>query len=444
MFYRVPIWLVLLLGLTLLLVFWGITAAGYHAVTVGSQNAIAKLGAEIISYPTTAKRVLSVLADPGFDSRATQVRANETSKHTPNGVPDDTYLLLLSRYDGDRKTGVVEVIEPESNAIIHTYVPDHEELFNNPNIPKHLFDALKVDAATNRFRIMHPLILNDGTLVSHSEGTPLFAINPCGAVVWVNSEDRFHHSIKPGLGKTIWVSSFMDPLSATSAPFVITRPNFREDAITQLNHDGEILYQKSLVEIVEEDGRFSHHIFATHDPFHLNDIEPALSDGPFWKAGDVFLSLAGTSEIILFRPNSSKIIKILKGPFSAQHDVNIISDTQISFFNNNLYGPDNRNSNVVIYDFETQKFSFPLKDTMTSIDLYTYSQGLVDGVGSPVILIEEQNRGTVFLLRSDGSVLSKFINKSRDGIVYGLNWSRLINDKDSVVQLKKSLGAQSC
>ena len=81
---------------------------------------------------------------------------------------------------------------------------------------------------------------------------------------------------------------------------------------------------------------------------------------------------------------------------------------------------------------------------MTSIDLYTYSQGLVDGVGSPVILIEEQNRGTVFLLRSDGSVLSKFINKSQDGIVYGLNWSRLMNDKDLVVRLKKSLGAQSC
>ena len=65
------------------------------------------------------------------------------------------------------------------------------------------------------------------------------------------------------------------------------------------------------------------------DPIHLNDIEPILKDGPFWKKGDVFLSIRDQSMIVLFRPTTNKILNVIQGPFNMQHDIDIISDEEI-------------------------------------------------------------------------------------------------------------------
>ena len=71
------------------------------------------------------------------------------------------------------------------------------------------------------------------------------------------------------------------------------------------------------------------------DPIHLNDIEPALYDSKYWKKGDLFLSSRHQSAIIHYRPEINKVINYLTGPFSQQHDVDIISDEEISIFDNN-------------------------------------------------------------------------------------------------------------
>ena len=44
------------------------------------------------------------------------------------------------------------------------------------------------------------------------------------------------------------------------------------------------------------------------DGLHLNDIQPALTDSPYWKKGDLFLSLRHKSLILLYRPSTGKII----------------------------------------------------------------------------------------------------------------------------------------
>ena len=76
------------------------------------------------------------------------------------------------------------------------------------------------------------------------------------------------------------------------------------------------MYNKSVTEIL-----FEHNLenmiigklnTFSNDPIHLNDIEPVFKDGPFWKKGDVFLSLRHQSIIILFRPNTNKMSVINK------------------------------------------------------------------------------------------------------------------------------------
>ena len=73
----------------------------------------------------------------------------------------------------------------------------------------------------------------------------------------------------------------------------------------------------------------------TDDPIHLNDIEPVRKDGPYWRKGDLFLSLRSPSTVMLYRPSTNKVIWRKDGPWSKQHDVDILDDHRISIFNNN-------------------------------------------------------------------------------------------------------------
>ena len=105
-------------------------------------------------------------------------------------------------------------------------------------------------------------------------------------------------------------------------------------AVTKISPDGKILYNKSVTQIfLDNDYKylvFGQWIESFNDTIHLNDIQPVLKDGLYWKKGDVFLSMRRLSMIMHFRPSTNKIINIITGPFYQQHDVDIISNKEIS------------------------------------------------------------------------------------------------------------------
>ena len=74
------------------------------------------------------------------------------------------------------------------------------------------------------------------------------------------------------------------------------------------------------------------------------------------EKGDLFLSIRNLSAIIHYRPKTNKVINYIVGPFIQQHDVDIISDKEISIFNNNNSFINNQYSEVLIYNFETRVF----------------------------------------------------------------------------------------
>ena len=72
--------------------------------------------------------------------------------------------------------------------------------------------------------------------------------------------------------------------------------------------------------------------------------------------------------VILYRPSTNKIIKIIEGNFFNQHDVDIIDDKRISIYNNNVFiDSENKrnvtNSEIIIYNFESDKFSKKFEET---------------------------------------------------------------------------------
>ena len=62
-----------------------------------------------------------------------------------------------------------------------------------------------------------------------------------------------------------------------------------------------------------------------------------------------------------------KLINYIKGPFNQQHDVDIISNKEISIFNNNNFLINNEYSEILIYNFETGLFSKMFNEQLKEI-----------------------------------------------------------------------------
>jgi len=275
-------------------------------------------------------------------------------------------LLLLSRYDGDIMRSVVEIVDLNNFEILHTYKPDINEINNKTDTSREEFKRLLVDKNPKRYLMIHPLIDEYGNLIFQSMSSPLVKVDYCSDLLWINDEDKFHHGNNFDHDGNYWVPSKGFPFTVNEEIVGKEDEKFVDDIINKVSPDGKIIYQKSVPQILIENG-YTYLLFAqggkfNKDPIHLNDIEPVLNDSSYMKTGDVFLSSRHLSMIIHFRPMTNELINILTGPFYHPHDVDIISDKEISIFNNNSFYTVNgekilTNSEVVIYNFETKTYS---------------------------------------------------------------------------------------
>ena len=85
-----------------------------------------------------------------------------------NGISNlqESYLLL-SRYDGDLKEGIVELVDLTNFEILHTWNPDFDQ-FNSLVNKDYEFKYLDRDGNNSRQIPGNPLLTNDGGLVFNS------------------------------------------------------------------------------------------------------------------------------------------------------------------------------------------------------------------------------------------------------------------------------------
>ena len=142
------------------------------------------------------------------------------------------------------------------------------------------------DKSVDRMRPMHPMLLANGDLLIH-DNTPLSRIDGCGRPRWV-IDGIFHHSLERAADGTLWI------------PYRLTRSNvpgvgakFADEALAQVDEKGRLIRVERLIEILDRNdlGGLWRGRPYEEDPFHLNDIEPVLTSGPYWQRGDVILSL---------------------------------------------------------------------------------------------------------------------------------------------------------
>ena len=367
---------------------------------------------------------------------------------------DGTYnseesYLLLSRYDGDLKEGIVELIDLTNFEVLHTWNPDINA-FNDLVKNDYEFKYLKRDNNNSRQILLHPKMTADGGLF-FGQYLPLIKIDHCSNLVFQNNHNRFHHSIETDIDENIWFPSVMYPQSLPIEKVgrdIIEDLGYQDDAIVKLSPDGEILFEKSVSQIFIDNGLeyllFAHGNDFEEDPIHLNDIQPVNYDGKYWKQGDVFLSLRSQSMVILYRPSTNQIIWKGTGPFFDQHDVNILDDHRISVFNNNvkLFKSSREvdgSNEVIIYNFKTEEYSKYLAESLIKNYVKTPVSGRGKILPNGDLFVEETSQGRALYFNADGSLRWTHVNRSDNGNVYRLGWSRILYAKDDMQTVNKFL-----
>lgn len=437
MFKKIEIW-ILYLTILLSILFAICFGVLVRQELIGSTKAgwVSKTALTLAEIPVNLKRLL--IKDLVVEDRFPNLDGfNGTSNF------EETYLLL-SRYDGDLKEGVVELVDLRSFKVLHSWNPDIDA-FNDLVEKNDEFKYLQRDNNNKRHILRHPELTKDGQLLFRNIGTPLRKIDACSNLVFQNTQDAFHHSIETDIDGNIWVPSYTYPQSLPIEKVgrdIREEGGFIDDSIVKLSPSGEILFEKSVSQIFIDNG-LEYLLFSVgdrifdRDPIHLNDIQPANFDGEFWNKGDVFLSLRHQSMVLLYRPSTNEVIWKGTGLFFHQHDVNILNSHRISIFNNNSKnfvdgGVVDGHNEVIIYDFKTNEYSSYFEDSLIENDVRTITQGRGQILSNGNLFIEESDYGRVLFFNKDGSLKWTHVNRADDGNVYAVGWSRILYTAEEI------------
>lgn len=426
-FAKVEVWVLLaiaILGLGLTVLFGAMVLdgqAGGRRFGAASQVALTVAGVpETLVQMIRAKDPMAALPMAGLDGRSGWT-------HDPAIDPGLDGFVLLSRFDGDRQRHVIELRELPGGEVRHSWWPDAEALLGDVGGPGQI-EVQPGDIA--RWRAIHPYPLEDGGLIVKNHYSPLFRLDACAREVWRNASQTFHHSTESDGTGNFWVPGVERPSRIDG---VVN--SFQDDVIALVDSSGRVLQQRSVAQVLINNGLmplvFTLGVYVD-DPLHLNDIQPVLEDGPYWKAGDLFLSLRKRSMVLLYRPSTDAVVWYRIGPWLSQHDVDILDDHRIAVFNNNIFDKgrgaySDGVSDVVIYDFATDTTSTPFHAGMERNGVVSREEGLITILPSGLVFAEQETAGRVLIVNAEGDLAAEFVNRAGNGAVYRLGWSRWLD-----------------
>lgn len=352
-----------------------------------------------------------------------------------NNLEYDIFALNASF---DSSKWIIRLVNLRNDSTIYKWHLDEDKYFNTGRAFSHAEPRL-------------PILLKDTSLILHNdESRNLFRLDANSKVLWHSSEYRFHHAINLDSDGNIWTCT-LDLEHSTSHD-----NQYQDNYLTQVDsHNGKVLYHKSLTKILfENDLSYLIHGYTNDimrmgiDPLHLNDIEPVLQDGTYWNEGDLFISLRNRSMILLYRPSTNKIIRIIQGPFFNQHDIDILSDSTISMFNNNVTSLEetsfktddnseylllpnsslNVSAEVLVYNLIDSSFSSLYPDQFVEHQIFTRTQGLHHILPNGDLFVESYSEGKVFIFNERSTLLKKYVNRPANGFVEPPHWMRIYNN----------------
>jgi outer membrane protein assembly factor BamB len=174
------------------------------------------------------------------------------------------------------------------------------------------------------------------------------------------------------------------------------------------------------------------------DPIHINQITPALSNGPYWQRGDLLISSRHTSTVYLYRPSTGKIIWHQQGPWLNQHSAQFYNDHGIAVFGNDVYAGKllstfiykEGHNQIYLYDFKTKHTNKPQSDALSRLKPMTITEGRSRVLEDKSIFIEETNNGRLLKLNPSGKLMWSYINTYDKNYLGVVSWSRYLTHKE--------------
>ena len=450
LFRKVELWVVGVVAVFLLLVAFafGVVVLG---VAEGSKRfgTVGRFAHTVASIPSEAKREVELLLRGDLANMSTGLserfpgRSGWTFFDARIEAGVDGYLFH-SRHDGDVRHHVFELVDLVSGETVHRIDLDVTVLFRDGRRDSPYSNP--EDWKPDRFQALHPLALDNGDILVKGLRTPMVRMTPCGEPSWTLDKNMFHHTTEAGPDGHYWSSTWVEPHRVEGL-----RENFLDPGLVQFSAEGEILYDRSLTALMLKHG-LGYMLFSAgkyyNDPLHLNDVQPVFEDGPYWKRGDIFVSLRHISTIMQIRPSTDEIIWFQQGPWAAPHDVDIIDQTTISVFNNNMYnfgygGFVDGHSDITFYDFATDTVSSPYAEALVAQDFWTEAAGIFTLMPGGHYYVDEADSGRTLIMTADGELAAEHINRAENGLVYHTGWSRYMNRADGD-RFLKNLKAAKC
>jgi len=353
----------------------------------------------------------------------------------------DPGYILLTAFDERLKRPVVRLMRLGDGAVIRQYAPDIDAVNRRSTFRSDLTD-LKRDRNVTLNLMMHPLLMPDGGLITH-DSSPLARFDACGRLAWM-IDGIFHHSVERDADGNIW-ASFRLP----HAKIPDVGPQFADEGFMEVTPGGKQLFVARIADVLDANGLgglWRSHPY-TDDPVHLNDVQPILATGPYWRKGDLLLSLRNLSTLLLYRPATGEVLWHKTGPWAMQHDVSVIDDHRISVFDNHwrVAAPEGEvdgTNRVAVYDFATGQVTFPMDKVMTALNIRTHAQGRATPLPGGDFMIEETERGRVLRAGPDGTVRWLYTSATPDRQRLQLRWSRYIDPQTEQSAISQAQGAK--
>lgn len=431
MFQHVPVWILLLFALLAALgslLFGALVLDGARGGSWRPFNMIAMKLAGAPSILLRGPPPSPWLSPPGAE-------VLPAGFYRPAGAPTDLGHLLLTRYDSEKDERFISLVRLSDGVVLREYRPDLK--------PIDRIGRSKATPATHypswSSAPRHPYLMEDGGLLFMAASFMMARTDACDRTVW--SKSGGHHSIERDHAGNIWT-----PATLAVDPSRDLPPTFMDDGLVQTSPNGEELYSRSLSRIFADNGLDALISGAPYrdDPFHLNDIEPVLEDGPYWKRGDVFLSLRHLSMLILFRPFTGKVVWWKIGPWLAQHDVVVLDESRIAIFDNRAElardgGRVRGVSRELIYDFRYGSVTSPWEAGFRELALRVPSNGRGLPLPGGDILVEDTVHGQIVRFGPDGAVRWRYVQADAKGRRYWMFWSRYLPPEHYAAAIRATL-----
>jgi len=343
----------------------------------------------------------------------------------------DNGYLLISRYSFEHKQVIVELLLLSNLTIMHQWIPPISKILELDGLP----ESEKETNSISGYRMQHPFLLDDGSIVFHSGDGALVRLDKKSDIVWIIPRILFHHSIEMGADGNLYV------------PVVVPKDNayhyiddvFREEGYAIVSPDGALVKIVTIFRILVENGYrgivLGRPTLGT-DPFHLNDVQPIVKDAGLLRTGDIAMSMRHNSTVLVYRPIEDKILALSVGPWLAQHDVSPLPNGNLSVFNNEYIMDQRFNSlkrpfsSIVIWDPLSNFFTEPYNHVLKNFKVYTASQGRARILPNGDAYIEESNSGRLLRVSSKQPRWT-YINFNEDETITGaIHWCRyLLSDE---------------